>query len=92
MKRFLLFIGGLVFIAIGLIGLIVPMIPGFVFLLLSAVIFAGLSPRLRRRLDAHPRLHRLFARVDASRHLRPLDRFKLTVWACLEAVTGARRI
>ena len=92
MKNFLLVSIGVLCIGLGLLGLVVPIIPGVIFLALAVVIFAGLSPRLRARLTANPRFRRLFARIDAGAHLHPFDRIKLTRWACLEAVTRTRRI
>lgn len=47
---------GLVLAAIGVAGLILPLVPGVLFLILAAACFARGSPRLERRLLEHPTL------------------------------------
>jgi hypothetical protein len=47
---------GLVHLAIGVVGVIVPGIPGTLFLLAASYFFARSSPRLARWLREHPRL------------------------------------
>lgn len=48
-------IAGLVLAALGLAGLILPGLPGVVFLIMAAACFARSSPRLEARLLAHPK-------------------------------------
>ena len=72
---------------LGLVGLIIPVIPGILFLLVAAGVFAQLSPFVRSRLDNHPRMTRFFRRLDASQSLSVLDQCKLTFFASMEAVT-----
>ena len=45
-----------IFTAIGVIGLILPLVPGTVFLILAAWCFAQSSPRFEAWLLGHPRL------------------------------------
>ena len=47
---------GLMFTGIGVVGLVAPLLPGVVFLLLAAFCFARGSDRLHDWLLAHPRL------------------------------------
>ena len=91
MKHIALTIIGTVCLALGALGLIVPLIPGFLFLLIAAAAFAQLFPSVRRRLDRHPRMNRFFQRVDASEPLGLLDQMKMTVLASIEAITQPTR-
>jgi uncharacterized protein len=53
----IIYIGfGWVFVGLGVIGLIMPMMPGAVFLIIAAWCFARSSPRFEAWLLNHPRL------------------------------------
>ena len=54
--RLLWLAAGLLLTAIGIIGLVLPVMPGTVFLIFAAACFARGSPRLEAWLLAHPRL------------------------------------
>lgn len=54
--RWGLFALGFAFVGIGAIGVVLPLVPGVVFLLLAAGCFARSSPRFERWLVTHPRL------------------------------------
>jgi len=56
MTRPLWMAAGLVFLALGWIGLVMPMMPGVVFLLLALFCFGRGNPAWERRLLEHPRL------------------------------------
>ena len=81
----LLIIG--VCLVLGLIGLIIPVIPGVVFLFIAAGLGAQLSPRVRQKLEHHPRMSRFFRRLDATSALTLFDQCKMTLYASLEAIT-----
>ena len=55
MKRHLYLAGGVVCIALAVIGAILPLMPTTVFVILAAYCFARSSPRLEQRLLDHPR-------------------------------------
>ena len=55
-KRYVLIGIGVLSLALGLVGIVVPLLPTTPFLLLSAICFANSSPRLHAWLIDHPRL------------------------------------
>ena len=48
--------GGLMFVVLGWIGLVVPLMPGFIFFLAAAFCFARGNPAWERRLLEHPQI------------------------------------
>jgi uncharacterized protein len=52
--RIIYFCLGWVMVALGVIGLVMPLMPGVVFLIVAAACFARSSPRLEAWLLAHP--------------------------------------
>lgn len=50
------FVAGLFFVAVGIVGYILPVMPGTIFLIIAAACFARSSARLERWLVNHPRL------------------------------------
>lgn len=91
MKSLLTFAAGILFLALGLLGLLLPVLPGVLFLLVAAVCFASASPALRDSMRKHPRLARLLARLDAGQQLHIGARGKLAFWALLEAANPRSR-
>ena len=89
-KTFLKALLGTLFLALGLLGLLLPFLPGFLFFLLAIACFASLSPALNRRLHRQPRVSRFLRRLEAGEELDPLSRIKLTFWAGLEAIKPHR--
>lgn len=54
--RPLLFVVGCLFTAFGVAGLILPLVPGTLFLIIAAACFARSSPRFESWLLSHPKL------------------------------------
>lgn len=73
-KRTLLAVAALGALFIGVLGLIIPIIPGLLFLLLAAVLFAGVSRRFRARLHASPRARPYLLRWEATAELPLMTR------------------
>ncbi len=55
-RRPLLFVAGWIFTALGTAGLLLPLMPGTIFLILAAWCFSQSSPRFEAWLLGHPRL------------------------------------
>lgn len=55
-QRPLLFAAGWIFTTLGVIGLILPLMPGTIFLIVAAWCFSQSSPRFEAWLLGHPRL------------------------------------
>lgn len=54
--RWAMFVLAWVCVALGIVGIVTPVMPGTVFLILAAWLFARSSPRFENWLLAHPRL------------------------------------
>jgi uncharacterized membrane protein YbaN (DUF454 family) len=82
---------GVLLVLLGVIGLVVPLMPGVVFLAAAGCCFAALSPRFQARLERHPAWRGFSRRWQASRHLPALRRAKLAFWLSAEAVMNVVR-
>ncbi len=92
MKSIAILVTGVLTASIGVLGLLIPVIPGVLFLLIAALCFATLSPGLRQKMQRNPRLKRLLLRLDAGHGLQLTTRCKLMFWAILEAANPRTRI
>lgn len=91
MKTILLSLAGSLFLVLGVAGLLLPFMPGVLFLLVAALCFASASPALHNFLSRHPRLQQFFHRIDAGAGLDLKSRFKLAFWAGLEAANPRQK-
>ena len=55
MARPILFVLGWVFLAVGIVGVFLPLVPGTLFLIMAAACFTRSSPRFEAWLLDHPR-------------------------------------
>jgi hypothetical protein len=67
-------------IVIGLIGILVPVIPGVIFLAIAAIFLARVSTRMDRWVKSSPFMSSTQSRVDSMAHLNWPDRARLTLW------------
>lgn len=92
MKMLLLTLASLCLL-LGVIGLLLPIIPGIVFLVLGAWLLARASSRAAAQLDTHPGWQKGRRFWLRSRYLNSRDKLRLTVLlACRSLVDGIRRI
>ena len=78
-------------VLLGLVGLLVPILPGVLFLVLAAVCFSATSPRFQARLDRHPAWRGWRLRWRESRGLSMGRRAKLFFWLSADAAMKAFR-
>ena len=88
MKRAALIALAIGFTAIGLIGLLIPVIPGVLFLVLAAGCISLASDRVHQKFSASPRYRRWRQRWDSSSGLSPLNRTKLAFWISVDSAFG----
>jgi uncharacterized membrane protein YbaN (DUF454 family) len=91
LKRAVLFGLGAVLVPLGLIGLVVPILPGVLFLAAAAFCFAATSPKLTARMQRHPAWRGWRLRWRESRGLPLFRRVQLAFWLTAEAVMNATR-
>lgn len=92
MKSLIVITAGIGATLLGLLGLLIPVIPGILFLLVAAICFASVSPEVRQQLQRFPRFRRLMTRVDSGRGMQLMMRCRLVFWALLEAVNPRTRV
>ena len=67
-KRTLLLISAIVFIILGIIGLVLPFLQGFLFIALGVILLSLYSPSMREWLEKHtrkvPKLHALIEKIE----------------------------
>lgn len=94
-RKLLLVLGGLALAVLGVVGLVLPILPGLVFLVGAAACFSLVSRRFRvnveRRLHRHPRYRRALRRWRISSGLPPLRRARLAFWLTLGSLVPERR-
>ena len=74
------------FIILGVIGLVVPVIPGVIFLVVAAVLLARVSDRMDRWVKQNTFARQAQARVATMASLNWPDRIKVTLWYTASAV------
>ena len=91
LKRAFFVAAGLGLLGLGLIGLLIPILPGVLFLALAAVCFSASSPRFQARLERHPAWRGWRARWRESRGLPVWQRLQLIFWLTAEATMNSLR-
>ena len=91
MKQTLLYLLAIVFAAVGVVGLLIPVIPGVLFLLLAAACVSLASDRVHRKFSSNPGYRRWRQRWEASAGLSPFNRAKLAFWLTIDSTIAATR-
>ena len=95
LRKGLLMLAGASLALLGLIGLVVPVLPGLLLLLAAAGCFSMASPRLKAslegRLDRHPRYRSARRRWRLARALAPWQRVQLAFWLTLGSLLPSER-
>lgn len=68
-KRIAIFALGIIFLVLGVIGLALPFLQGFLFLAIGILLLSLYSPTLRAWVEVHtrrwPKFHNIVTKVDA---------------------------
>lgn len=89
LKRTLYTTAAVIALAIGILGLIVPIIPGILFVGLAVVLLANASRRFRERLHSSPRTRPYLSRWENSAALPLTDRIRLAGLLLYAAATDS---
>ena len=84
---YLVVIGGLV--VLGVIGLVLPIIPGLVFLVLALLLLARVSTRVHALVGGQSWFRRLRRSWQRLTLLNPADRARLAFWYCVQSIVSA---
>jgi uncharacterized membrane protein YbaN (DUF454 family) len=88
-KQLLLYALATALLALGLLGLLVPVLPGVLFLLLAGLCVSLASPRAHQHLSRHAAYRKLRNRWDAGAGLSAFDRIRLAFWSTIQAGVDA---
>jgi uncharacterized membrane protein YbaN (DUF454 family) len=89
LKSILWSMASLSLLLVGLIGLVIPVLPGVLLLVAAAFCASAASPAIRDRLHRHPLIGRAHRRWSASRGLAMFDRLKLASWLGAQIMVDA---
>lgn len=76
-------------VAVGMVGLILPIIPGFLFLLLACVLGAKMSPAVARRLGKYEWFRSYLDKTAQFSELSTRGKAQLLCWFVLKGVVDA---
>jgi uncharacterized membrane protein YbaN (DUF454 family) len=89
LKSILLSVAAVGLLVLGLIGLVIPVIPGVLLLVGAAFCASAASPRVREQLHRNPTMRRVHRRWHASEGLGIIDRLKLALWLGADTVASS---
>lgn len=94
-RKLLAMVVGLTLTVLGLIGLVLPVLPGVLLLMGAAACFSLASRRFRtgleRRLNSHPRYRSALRRWHGARTLPAWHRARLAFWLALGSLVPEQR-
>ena len=73
------------FVVLGLVGLVLPVIPGLVFLFLAVLLLTRVSRRMNSLAGSHAGFRHMRRRWQKMSLLKSTDRLKLGLWYCAGA-------
>ncbi len=76
-------------VVVGLIGLILPIIPGFIFLFIAAILLARISSRFESFLTSNSKTRAWMQAADAINTLSVSQRIRLGFWLSARAITNS---
>ncbi len=91
LRTALLYVLAAIFLCLGLLGLLVPVLPGFLFLIVAALCASAASPTAQRTLQRQPRSARVCSRPAMGTQLSTLDRARLSFWLTARNLLDALR-
>jgi uncharacterized membrane protein YbaN (DUF454 family) len=91
LKRACYFGLGICLLILGLVGLVVPVLPGILFLALAAICFSAMSPKFATRLQRHPTWRGWQRRWAGSSGLPLFHRLRLAFWLAADATLNTLR-
>ncbi len=89
LKRAFLLSLAVCLLLLGVVGLVVPILPGMLFLALAAISFSAVSPRFQRTLERHPTWRGWQRRWRSGRGLPLFHRIRLAFWLTAEATLNS---
>ena len=84
-KVIYLVIGGMC-LTLGVIGLIVPIVPGVLFLMAAVYLLSRASAKIKNFTDRDPRILLMQQRMEQFAEVDAIDRIRLTGWMTLDAI------
>lgn len=76
-------------VVVGLIGLILPIIPGFIFLFIAAILLARISSRFKSFLTSNSNMKAWMQRADTINTLSIFQRIRLGFWLSARILTNS---
>ncbi len=84
---------GVICLMLGVIGLIIPIIPGILFLMAAIYLLSQGSARIRHFVRANPRFEQMHQRMDRMSEVDFASRMRVTGWMAVDAtVSGAQYV
>ena len=89
--RFLLTAVGGLCVILGFIGLVVPLMPGFVFFAIAVICLSSASPGLHKKMLAYPGVGTFLQDLEATRHLGLRARIVAALRSAARLLGGTNR-
>jgi uncharacterized membrane protein YbaN (DUF454 family) len=84
---------GIMFLALGVIGLMIPILPGVLFLAGAVYMLSRGSSRVKKMADSNPTLKNLQAQIERLEHVSTGDKLKVAFLTVAGGMaTGAHKV